>query len=552
MAESDLNHPGRGRPASAVRFRGRLRRFLRTTRAGATAIVALGVSTITLGASALIVDHNWLVDQRDVLKNASDAAAIAATVELERQRGGTLTQAQLEQLITDVASTYTRLNLQFLSGSRLAQAEQSLTIQTTPHATSNRVDLSVTADLGGTLLARHLPLTAHYSGPTFIGTFAAAELLISPIEIVLALDVSSSMELTLDGRTPHTGQQNRLDIVKAAALDLVDSLNPNPQDRIAVSVLPWHGAVRLRSGHMNRWVSRGWAEYPDTRHYPAIYRCRPRSSCTYTSEDQDLPTTPTEAWAGCLDEHRVSAVGHASHADPSDWFTSPQTLPFAQALYPGRLGAAYVCLVPPLPFDMDNRYSQYCYSSGSRFIVPQPSCRDRPPQTIPRTLPLSSDRLRVERAINGLEAVGASTHSALGVLWGQRLLDRDWHSVWNDPIHPVDPDDPANRGTRKAIVLLTDGQDTRCGSWDPNCETNNVGIPRGPACTAVKARGTEIFVVAAIDNPPATLVDGLIACSSQADRPGGTYTFLDHADAQSLRATFTAIADQLRVVRRIH
>ena len=59
-------------------------RFLRNAGGGATAIVAGAVTVMAVGASALIVDHNWLVDQRDVLKKASDAAAVAATMELKR------------------------------------------------------------------------------------------------------------------------------------------------------------------------------------------------------------------------------------------------------------------------------------------------------------------------------------------------------------------------------------------------------------------------------------------------------------------------------------
>ena len=62
-----------------------LRRFLHETRAGATAIAAVAVTVMTVGASALIIDHVWLVDQRDVLKSAADAAAVAATLEMERE-----------------------------------------------------------------------------------------------------------------------------------------------------------------------------------------------------------------------------------------------------------------------------------------------------------------------------------------------------------------------------------------------------------------------------------------------------------------------------------
>ena len=44
------------------------------------------------------------------------------------------------------------------------------------------------------------------------------------------------------------------------------------------------------------------------------------------------------------------------------------------------------------------------------------------------------------------------------------MLSHAWNDVWGDREHPVDPHAPANAGSRKAIVLLTDGEDTPpCG-----------------------------------------------------------------------------------------
>ena len=59
-----------------------IRCFLRDTRGGATALAAAAVTVMTVGAGALITDHLWLVDQRDTLKTATDAAAVAATLEM--------------------------------------------------------------------------------------------------------------------------------------------------------------------------------------------------------------------------------------------------------------------------------------------------------------------------------------------------------------------------------------------------------------------------------------------------------------------------------------
>ena len=57
------------------KIKGTAGRFLRDTRGGATSIAAVAVTIMTMGGAALIIDHNHLVGQRDILKSASDAAS---------------------------------------------------------------------------------------------------------------------------------------------------------------------------------------------------------------------------------------------------------------------------------------------------------------------------------------------------------------------------------------------------------------------------------------------------------------------------------------------
>lgn len=62
-------------------------RFLRDARGGVAGICAAGIILMTLGGTALIIDHNHLVGQRDILKSAADAASLAATLRLNQQPG---------------------------------------------------------------------------------------------------------------------------------------------------------------------------------------------------------------------------------------------------------------------------------------------------------------------------------------------------------------------------------------------------------------------------------------------------------------------------------
>ena len=117
-----------------------------------------------------------------------------------------------------------------------------------------------------------------------------------------------------------------------------------------------------------------------------------------------------------------------------------------------------------------------------------------------------------------------------------------------------DTEEAANAGTRKAIVLLTDGEDNPCGLYDSTCSTNGVGFVRDVACTAAKAEGTEIFVIAAMhpDNVPGSLGTALRACSSEAANPEGTYAFLNNTDPEALKTAFAEIATQLLSIQRIY
>ena len=118
-------------------------------------------------------------------------------------------------------------------------------------------------------------------------------------------------------------------------------------------------------------------------------------------------------------------------------------------------------------------------------------------------------------------------------------------------MHPVDPSRNEYLSVRKAIVLLTDGED----NYD---DTLGAAPNRSEACTAAKRAGIEIFVVAALDRSRigSALERGLTECSSKDDRPDRTYLFfklfLKNRTREDLEDAFRQIALQLLVVRRTH
>ena len=153
----------------------------------------------------------------------------------------------------------------------------------------------------------------------------------------------------------------------------------------------------------------------------------------------------------------------------------------------------------------------------------------------------------VRNAIDRLTPVGTQTYSTMGVIWGTRLLTPEWRDVWGGDVHPVDPDEDRYLGVRKAIVLLTDGED--------NYDDDLGAAPnREAACTAAKDAGIEIFVVAALDPSKigTDLSRGLTKCSSHRDNPDRTYVFINNQTREDLEDAFRQIALQLLIVRRTH
>ena len=314
--------------------------FLAGTRAGATSIVTAAVAVMSVAGFAFITDHIWLIDQRDVLKSAADAAAVAVTKEMNRRLipNPDITQADLTTALAPVARNYLELNLAYLPTDRLTRAKETLQVTVTPDRDLGTVEVAMTADLGGTLFSRHLPMFSNYKGPATVGTDAGVETAVTPVEAVLAIDISISMLAKLDGGFPaeNTDEKSRMDIVKDAAKALVNILRPNTHNRVAIGVVPWHVNVRLADATATDWSTKRWAQYPTKRTYGVPYECSPwLNTCKPDAVVAELASSAPEDWDGCLDGHRMGGSG-TSAANPAvaDLFTVPSLNAFSQAYYP--------------------------------------------------------------------------------------------------------------------------------------------------------------------------------------------------------------------------
>ena len=285
-----------------------------------------------------------------------------------------------------------------------------------------------------------MPLLGGVAGPKDgVRAVAVAQTVTAPVEVVLAIDISGSMDTNFAGQYGARGE-SRMDIVKRAAKSLVDILSPNADDRVAIGIVPWNQVVRLESGAAGKWASNRWARYPARRVYGVPYRCEPAGSCTPPPgvEENVRSASGADVWMGCLDGHRMGANDQHPRVQcprPTSFSPCPSANPFAQGYFVPTYGVAYSCLEAPLP---TNFLGQICYdgnppSRGPFKVASQYFCG----VDFPTILPLSTERTSIDRTIDALTSrVSGKTYSALGVLWGQRLLDHTWNAVWGGRYAP--------------------------------------------------------------------------------------------------------------------
>ena len=535
-----------------------LRDFLRSTVAGSTAITATVVTIMTIAASTLLIENQNTTGQRDVLKSAANAASIVMTAEMNRLLASqpNISDDALTAKLAVIGRRYIELNLMYMDDDRRRRAMESLALNITLNRNAGTLNVDATADMGGFIMATALPL---FDGLAESGSTSArtgAEQAIPPTEVVLALDVSSSMYYRVDHDTlaqAWLGDESRMEVVKRAATNVVDVLEPDAFRRVAIGVVPWADAVRLDDDMAEEWARQGWVQQAESRHYGLPYRS---DGETPAGIDEQV-THSSRPWLGCLDGHRLGAVGtHAALPEVSSMLDLPAVNTFAMGFFMAGPERVYTC---PQQRPDDKVARSSCFKTSPEgdeliggyylLLAEQHPCKD----TYPAMLPLSTDPARIKAAIGALRPDGGMTYSGLGVLWAQKMLSHTWKgTIGGDGIHPVDESADHGGDVRKAIVLLTDGEDTYCGPDNTNCANSTVGVSRDEACSLAKAQGIEVFVIAAMPDVSSVMAEQLRDCSSEAENSDGQYVFLNTASAENLEAAFADIAAQLGSVRRVY
>ena len=188
---------------------------------------------MTVFAASLLVDHQWLVSKRDALKHAADAASLATTLTLRSLPADSVTGNDDPRLMA-VARRYAWLNLRHDLPADTGPDGIEITLDL--DAAAGTVSVEVSADIGRTLF-----VGAHgYGGPGKMTQAAGVRDESEPLDLVLAIDVSRSMQSPLSGMGVVLPPNRRIDIVAAASKDLLDILEPNAAVPVRVGLVPWH------------------------------------------------------------------------------------------------------------------------------------------------------------------------------------------------------------------------------------------------------------------------------------------------------------------------
>ena len=349
------------------------------------------------------------------------------------------------------------------SGLRVStRAKESLTVTLAIDRLQNSVSVTAEADLGGTLLSWHLPLLGRNSGPATMQAKAATQCGGGLVEVVLALDVTGSMNGKIDKTGAEGPDNHRMQVAIEAAKALIAKLDSCDSSDVAVGVIPWDKTVRLPAP--DTWKNKGWV---DTSNFT-----------------RERTQTGHEAWVGCMMDRAHSPTGPKNSAGLSLTLPSETGGAFPAFMYPdsNRLDPAIFddmrdkvlrnfgedAVATALDSDTiraaivaagDNPWGDTVGNSDELVGGPNFHC------TRVAMLPLSTDRVLVEQTLDALYAPdlknrglwGGVTMSHLGVTWGRRMLASSWREVWGEETHPVDPGDGSTGEVTKALVLLTDG-----------------------------------------------------------------------------------------------
>lgn len=483
-----------------------LKRF-RASIDGNFSIIAGVAALPLLLAVGFAVDYTRFISAEQHLQDVADAAALALAGSSEKN------ETKLKRIADDfVASNY--------SDSRIDQLQVA-----SVDLDDDRVDLAVTGRLPTIFmgLVRHHWLDVGASS-------LAVRAVTGSVELALVLDNTWSMvEKDASGTS-------KIDTLKKAATSLVEELMSNPDATVRIGLVPYADYVNVGT----KYRKESWLSIPDDYDVKGV-----AATCTM----QKVSETPCEQYApkyACT--KYVDGVPEASTCGGQCTKNGTPRMVEKKVCTGGVSAASYKwhgCVGSRMPGTtrLDDKSP----------ATPYPGYVETSQKCLNPIVPLTGDKNALQAAINAMIInIGGYkpyTYIPAGMIWGQNLLSPA------APFREAAAYDAANVAPRKALVLMTDGENTlrftssngRHASLSTNAATAAAQVAQTnkdtkAICDYSKAQKIEIYSVAfMVDDAEAKAL--LEYCATDAEH------YFDASDPDKLMAAFSGIARSLSQVR---
>lgn len=464
-------------------------------------LFALGLVP-AMGAIAVAVDYSSASSARTAIAAAADAAAIAGARTIgqpvDRERAA---RAAFDSNLR-IAGLTAPVNARFIN------------------VTKGNTNSGYRVEAQGIVKSMMGAFSGRAETPvaTIAEAISGAE---EPTEVAFVLDTTDSME------------GDRLDTMKSAATGVIDTLTRTQArpDQFKVGIVPFAQYVNV--GLQNRTAH--WIDVPSDYRTPETTSCSMQFVQVGETNCRDVfrPAEPASAGYTCMRDGRARICGRHDGQ-------------------PARMER--VC--DPV---MSSTPQQVCHRSGGDWVrwTGCVGSRNAPLNTqdgnygtrIPGILgvdcaspvqDLTTNLASMKTAINGLTTNG-ETYLPAGLIWGWRMLSAG---------APFAAADPGNTPTRKFMIVLTDGRNTKSPTY-PRHDGSDSALSdqlSRDICTNIAADQTNRIRIYTI----AFEVEGLATKAILNDcavSTGGR--FFDATDAMRLREAFDSIAAAIVAVRLV-
>lgn len=344
------------------------------------------------------------------------------------------------------------------------------------------------------------------------------------VEVALVLDNTWSMS------EADSSGVRKIDALKKSANGLIDSLMAPGASGVKITLVPYADYVNV--GIENR--NKPWLAIE-----PEVKAVAP--TCT----TQETTSTPCITWTSKTCTTTIDGVPETWDCGSCTAYGAPVTTTqqvctggISEQTWKGCVGSR---TIGKLRLD------------DTSPLLPYPGYVDRYRPCLNPVIALTADKTKLKTAVNGMiinhGGYKPNTYIPAGLVWGVNMLSP------TAPFSEGGTYDPMNQKPRKALVLMTDGENTltyrpsdgrhipfSSNKGEAAVEFRKVNNETVEICDYAKSNKIEVFSIAfMVDNADARKI--LQKCATDSDH------YFDATDSERLASAFGKIAESLSLVR---